>query len=137
MNRCIGFNKNNNKCRAIVKNSTLFCCKSHEPLNVELLKNGCFICMDEITDKKEFLLFKCNHIVHKPCYMEWLNDYSTYENPICMICRQDTFQKIKKEKILKKKILYNNFYKIINISNILLQNNQINYSSGITGSFNF
>ena len=66
----------------------LFCCTKHEPINCELIENGCFICMEKIeksTEKStEILYFKCHHAVHKPCYIDWL-EFSTYEEPICMM----------------------------------------------------
>ena len=83
MNRCIGYNKNNHKCRAKTKNNQLFCCKQHEPINNDLVDTGCFICMDKITSANEMIYFKCSHVFHKSCYFEWLN-FSTYETPICM-----------------------------------------------------
>jgi len=118
MNRCIGFTKNNHKCRAITKNDTLFCCDSHEPLNKEIFKNGCFICMEQINDKKELIYFKCKHIFHKPCYIEWL-DFSTYSEPICMICRSNTFKKDKEIDIKKKFKTIDDISKLYEITNIL------------------
>jgi hypothetical protein len=120
MNRCIGFTKNNHKCRAIINDGSFFCCESHQPLNKEVLKNGCFICMEEIKDKNEILYFKCKHIIHKPCYLEWL-EFSTYENPICTICRSDTFKK-KNEKQKKKLKTINDISKLQEIKNTLYVN---------------
>jgi hypothetical protein len=120
-NRCIGFTKNNNKCRAITKDGSLFCSEVHKPLNNEILKDGCFICMEQIKNKNEILYFKCKHIFHKPCYNEWLNDFSTYDKPICMICRSNTFKKEenniqKKNKKIKK---ITDISKLNDITNIL------------------
>jgi len=89
-NRCIGFTKNNKKCRAIISNNDnkFFCCDSHQPLNKEILKDGCFICMEKIEKSNELIYFKCKHIFHKPCYLDWLI-YSTYKNSICLVCRNE------------------------------------------------
>ena len=46
MNRCIAFNKNNKRCRAKCGNK-LFCCDEHEPINKDLITNGCFVCSKE------------------------------------------------------------------------------------------
>jgi hypothetical protein len=116
MNRCIGFTKNNHKCRSITKDKELFCCVSHEPLNKEILEDGCFICMEKINSKKELIFFKCKHIFHKPCYIEWLI-FSTYNDPNCMICLSVTF---KKKDFKKKKLkTIEDFTKLYDITNIL------------------
>jgi len=120
MNRCIGFTKNNYKCRAKTKNNNLFCCKSHEPLNKEILDNNCFMCMDKIINRNEILYFKCRHIVHKPCYLEWLK-YSTYTEPICIICRSNTFKIITKSIHKEKFKNIEDTSKLDNITNILNQ----------------
>jgi hypothetical protein len=126
-NRCIGYNKNNKKCRVKTKNNTLFCSPCHEPLNREIIDNGCCICMEIIKSSNDIIYFRCKHAFHKNCYFEWLS-VSIYENPICMICRNEI-------DFLKPKILstsnkygrmpYENMNKINNISNLLL-NNKIN-----------
>jgi len=86
-NRCIGFTKNNKKCRAKINNNNgFFCCREHEPKNNEILISGCYICSENIVKSSELLFFKCRHAVHKECYEEWLK-FSTYETPICIICR--------------------------------------------------
>jgi hypothetical protein len=117
MNRCIAYNKNNNKCRAKTKNNMLFCCKDHEPLNNDLIENGCFICCEKINNSNEIIYFKCKHAFHKPCYIEWLSSYSTYEKSICIICRNEVLDNNLKEKNKKKYVKID----IIN-SNILLIN---------------
>lgn len=123
--RCLGYSKNNNKCRAIIKNNNkFFCCKNHEPLNNDILINGCFICMEKIIDRKDILFLKCNHMLHKPCYNDWLK-YSTYKDLICMICRKE-INKNKEKKKPKKNIKLlspeeNN--KIKDIENIYFKNN--------------
>ena len=117
MNRCIAYNKNNNKCRAKTKDNLLFCCNDHEPLNNDLINNGCFICSEKINNSNDIIYFKCKHAFHKPCYIEWLS-YSTYEKSICMICRNEVLNDNIKEKNKKK-------YQKINIanSNITIINN--------------
>ena len=116
MNRCI-FIKNNKQCRAKTKNNNLFCCKSHEPINSEIVTDGCFICMDKIEKSNEILYFKCNHAVHKPCYTKWL-DFSTYNENICIICRTITCSNSKENKIKKYKII-KDMSRIKNIYSIL------------------
>ena len=59
--------------------------------------------MDKITDSKEIIYFPCKHAFHKPCYDEWLN-FSTYENNICMICRNEVFQESCKKNFISFKI---------------------------------
>ena len=90
-NRCIAITKNNKKCRAKVNNLKnnykFFCCEGHLPVNKEIIQNGCFMCMEKIEKSTEIIYFKCKHLFHKPCYFEWLT-YSTYETPICLICRE-------------------------------------------------
>lgn len=99
MNRCQSFTINNRRCRTKVKDNLLFCCKSHEPINKEIIEDGCFLCMEKIENSNEILFMKCFHAFHKKCYMEWLN-FSTYDEPICIICRDVAFHK-KHEKIRK------------------------------------
>lgn len=98
MNRCIAINNNNKKCRA--KTNNLFCCESHKPINKEIIDSGCFMCMEIITKTNEIIYFRCKHAFHKICYMEWLR-YSTYETPICIICRSVVMNGYKKQKKLK------------------------------------
>jgi len=117
MNRCISIN-NNKQCRAKTRDNNLFCCKKHEPINRELIENGCFMCMEKIEKSTEILYFKCHHAVHKPCYIDWL-EFSTYEEPICMICRNVAFHRkdeIKKDKKYKH---IEDISKIKDISNVL------------------
>jgi len=109
MSRCQAYNKNDNKCRAPLKNNVLFCCQAHEPINKEIIES-CFLCMEKIENGNEIIYFRCKHAFHKPCYQEWLLE-STYETPICLICRnvvlnnnniEEEKQKNKK-KVIKKK----------------------------------
>lgn len=104
MNRCPSKTINNKRCRAIIKDNNLFCCKGHEPINKDIIDNGCFMCMEKIEKSNDILFLKCNHAFHKSCYFEWLQ-FSTYENPICIICRSEVFQKKEKE-IKKKEVKY-------------------------------
>ena len=87
--RCNGYTKTNKKCRNIIKeNQNFYCCKDHEPYNMDIFQNGCFICSENINSSKELIYFKCKHIVHRTCYNEWLK-YSKYDNPICILCRKE------------------------------------------------
>lgn len=99
MNRCIAININNKKCRA--KTNNLFCCEKHKPFNKEIIENGCFMCMEKIILSKDLILFKCNHAFHKSCYIEWLR-YSTYDSPICMICRSNVMTNKEKNNKIKE-----------------------------------
>ena len=102
INRCTGYNKNHKKCRTITKNNALFCCPSHEPLNRDLIEDGCFMCMENIKSSNDIIYFRCKHAFHKDCYFNWLN-VSTYENPICMLCRGEiSFLKDKTIHLKKK-----------------------------------
>lgn len=124
MNRCVAITKNNTKCRAKTKDNRLFCCERHEPINNEIIENGCFLCMDKIEKSNDIIYFHCKHAFHKPCYLEWLN-YSTYEEPICIICRTPIN---KKNEIINIKIIKKicNMQHFDNISNLLQKNNLIN-----------
>jgi len=121
MNRCPAFNKNNKKCRSLTKNNNLFCCKDHEPINNNIINDGCFICMDKIVNSNDIIYFKCKHAFHKGCYIEWLK-FSTYDEPICILCRNNvSILNVKKK---SKKNIYNycstiDLNKITNIQNIL------------------
>jgi hypothetical protein len=137
-NRCIAINKNNKKCRAKIKNNELFCCESHYPINKELIEEGCFICNEKINNSNEIIYFICKHAFHKSCYIEWL-EYSTYEKPICLLCRinviKDKDKNIKKPNINK----INNIIPLLEISNKLndsllfyvYKNNDYTYKNNI------
>lgn len=114
MKRCIGYQKNNKKCRNRVHGDELFCCDSHKPYNYEFIEDGCYICMEKIIDIKDMYLFKCRHIFHRDCYEDWLK-VSTYNEPICMICKQSIIKKIEKKHKLHNDINY--IMKNINILN--------------------
>ena len=126
MSRCIAINKNNNICRTKLKDNQLFCCSSHYPYNRDIVEIGCFICTEKIDKQSDLMYLKCKHAFHKPCYEEWLK-FSTYDTPICLICRNNIkpvneelihFKKKYKnignedmEKIFKIKELLENYYK--------------------------
>ena len=118
--RCIAYNKNGKLCRSKIKNNQLFCCLSHNQINDDILK-GCFICMENINDINEIIYLKCHHAFHKECYLEWLG-VSTYENPICLLCREEiikhTPQKIRKSNV----IMYNAIDERLSKLNKLYQN---------------
>lgn len=113
--RCIAINKNNKKCRAKTNNNSFFCCSSHEPINKELLEEECFLCTEKVLIPDDIIYFKCKHIFHKSCYNEWLR-FSTYEERICLICRNIVFNNITVN--IKKKIPR----KIINTEKLQLIN---------------
>jgi len=103
INRCIGYTKNNKKCRAKIFNNNFFCCTDHEPKNREILTSNCFMCYEKIEKSSDLLFLKCRHAFHKQCYEEWIV-FSTYDELICMICRSST----NLHKFLKKKEDENN-----------------------------
>jgi hypothetical protein len=117
MKRCIGYQKNNKKCRNRVHGDELFCCESHRPFNYDFIEDGCYICMEKNIDTKDMYLFKCRHIFHKQCYDDWLK-VSTYNEPICIIC---------KNAIFKKNIIYRKYDNDINyiMKTINILNNYI------------
>lgn len=95
-NRCMGFTINGKRCRTrLRKNQYLFCCENHKPYNSEIIEDGCFCCMEKIINHKDGILFKCKHLVHKKCFEEWIKN-STYETPICIICRGEVYNNNKK-----------------------------------------
>lgn len=101
VNRCMGITKNGKKCRTrLRKNQYLFCSEEHKPLNSEILEDGCFCCMEKIINHKDGIFFKCKHLVHKSCFLDWSKNNSTYETPICLICRNEVYNNNKKKKVL-------------------------------------
>ena len=132
-NRCNGYTKTGKKCRTkLIEKGKFYCCKNHEPHNMDIFSSGCFMCCENIESTKELIYFKCKHIVHRKCYDEWIG-YSNYTNPICMICRKEINLNIhntichdstkNKNKVVIKED-YNN--KINFINNILHDDNKIN-----------
>jgi hypothetical protein len=129
MNRCIGYNKYNKKCRAITKNNSLFCSPCHEPLNRELIESECFMCVDKVIKSKDIIFFKCRHAFHKECYFEWI-EKSSYINPICMLCRDEIdFLKDKKIKLFMDKYKKISYEELDNINklDLILKNKKIIY----------
>jgi len=117
--RCIAYNKYGKLCRAKIKNNELFCCSAHNPINKEIM-NECFMCTEKINSAKELIYLKCKHAFHKDCYIEWLN-FSTYDDPICMICRNELIIKEKPIKLNRTKVILinTNDERIKNINNLL------------------
>jgi hypothetical protein len=134
INRCNGYTKTGKKCRSkLTEKGQFYCCKNHEPLNMDIFNSGCFMCCENVESTKELIYFKCKHIVHRKCYDEWIG-YSNYTNPICMICRKEINLNIhntichdstkNKNKVVIKEDYNNN--KINFINNILHDDNKIN-----------
>ena len=121
VNRCHGYTKNNRKCRAKTPDNKLFCCTAHEPINNDIILDGCFLCSENIETTNEIIYFRCKHAFHKPCYMEW-SGYSTYDTPICIICRNEVKINYNISSIYKDKYKYTNNSKIIEINKILYEN---------------
>jgi hypothetical protein len=127
MNRCIAYNKNNNKCRAKLEEGKLFCCNAHYPTNAELVNEGCFMCFEKINNPTEIVYLKCHHAFHKDCYNEWLA-HSTYETSVCIICLKEVFTKplnIIKKKNLKKYVNIEKINHLNQINNILILSNYL------------
>ena len=131
-NRCNGYTKARKKCRAkLTEKGKFYCCKNHEPHNMDIFSTGCFMCCENIESTKELIYFKCKHIVHRKCYDDWTR-YSNYSNLICMICRKEVHNnniidsKKNKNKVVIKQDYNNN---IDYINNILYDdnNNKFNY----------
>ncbi len=96
MNRCIGYNKNKKRCRApisVSRENQLFCCKSHEPFNMEIFEDGCFICGETEIKREEYKMAQCGHLLHKECHDKWL-EHSVYSEDVCYMCRQEVKKKI-------------------------------------------
>jgi len=89
VNRCLGYTIHKKKCRTRIYDGRLFCCYAHQPLNPEIEKDGCNLCIEAIHDTRDLYYFPCKHAFHKSCYNDWCK-VSTYLNPICIICRKDT-----------------------------------------------
>lgn len=87
--RCIGYSKNNKKCRTRFKKSAnkYFCCKLHEPINMEIFTEGCIMCSEKIP-ANEIVILRCKHAFHKNCLSEWFI-YSTYNTLNCPLCRKE------------------------------------------------
>ena len=127
----MGYNKYKKICRAKTNNSSYFCCKEHQALNMDLIEDGCFMCCEKIESRSELLLFHCNHLLHKKCYEEWLK-YSTYDEKICILCRQEISRENKNINQIKnkKKVKYNdnipqNINELYNSWNKILLNQKI------------
>ena len=99
-NRCTGYLKCGKRCRTRLKEGQyLFCCDDHKPYNREILEDGCFCCTEKIINHKDALFFRCKHLVHKCCYIDWMKRANnTYDEPICIICREVLYKKEMKEK---------------------------------------
>jgi len=95
--RCIGNNKNNQKCRTRCNEDQYFCCEAHKPKNLESLKEECRICC-EIVPESEVIVLRCGHAQHKYCYFRWINKQP---RPICPICLKK--YNYKKKRIRHKK----------------------------------
>ncbi len=129
MSRCIGITKTGKKCRAPVKEEReckYYCCKAHEPYNMDFFQMGCFICGEsEFKKGIELEHLKCGHVLHKSCYTEWFIEHSTYQSKVCMICRNEVYSKSveeeevkeykKNKKGVKKKVIKDDARHILNV----------------------
>ena len=127
INRCNGYTKTGKKCRSkLTEKGQFYCCKNHEPLNMDIFSSGCFMCCENVESTKELIYFKCKHIVHRKCYDEWIG-YSNYSNPICMICRKEI-----NNNVVNNNIVFNDSKK--NKNKVVIKedyNNKINYINNI------
>ena len=124
MSRCIGITKTGKKCRAPIqegRDNKYFCCKSHEPFNMDFLEMGCFVCSEREFKSNEIVYLKCKHVLHKSCYTEWFMDHSTFKEKVCMICREEVYKKreevekeyMKSTKGVKKKMKMESYRSIL------------------------
>ena len=89
-NRCIGFGKKH-RCRGRIaeeRENQYFCCKDHEAFNMDFFVNGCCMCLEKDIPRKEIKMLRCGHVLHNPCYLEWLS-FSTYKTKVCIVCRRE------------------------------------------------
>jgi hypothetical protein len=87
-NRCAGFTASGKRCRTRLKDDQyLYCCEAHKPVNTDCLEEGCVCCMEKLINHKDALHFRCNHVVHRECYYEWMKG-CTEESPVCIVCRE-------------------------------------------------
>lgn len=63
----------------------------------------CIICLDEITNKEEYIQLECNHIFHKLCIEQW-----TQRQHNCPICRKNIYMSYNAEKIEPKCFSFKN-----------------------------
>ena len=74
--------------------------------------NSCSICLDVISEDTK-IITKCNHIFHKKCILQWLE-----ENENCPLCRKETFIQIltyfRRPTIFYKYMKYKRLSKTIN-----------------------
>ncbi len=116
INRCAGRTKSGKKCRTRLKeNVYLYCCESHKPYNSEILKDGCFCCSEKLINHKDVIHFKCNHLVHKLCYDYWCKNSSTYETPICLLCKTEINKHLNKKNVIEDYVSDENIYEIVNL----------------------
>lgn len=96
MERCIGYTKTNKKCRnkLIKPVYNFFCCENHLPYNLDFFEDGCMLCMEKDLKREEIKILRCNHAIHIKCFEEW-KKHSTYDEDICVLCRQEVIKKIK------------------------------------------
>jgi len=122
MNRCIGYNKYNKRCRTRIESTRFFCCESHEPINKEILSEPCIMCSQNVTPD-EITILKCNHAFHKKCLNEFFSYTQTESCLLCPMCRHEinTPSEKKDKKILtfsdKYYIIPNDVCKILKIGN--------------------
>jgi hypothetical protein len=118
MNRCIGYTKTNKKCRNILKNAkyNYFCCEEHLPYNIDILEDGCFLCMETNLKKEDLKMLKCKHLVHNSCFEEW-KKHSTYDEDICIICRRELILKNEKKSDEERGYIINSKKVKINLNN--------------------
>ena len=125
MNRCIGFNKNNKKCRTRIGDGRLICCSGHIPLNDEILE-GCPICCKENLTSCEIATLNCKHSFHKKCLSDYLK--IAEDKNMCPYCRGEGISP-KGEKI-KKLLSFEEKY-VINggeLHNIIYNLDSVKYS---------
>ena len=112
-NRCCGYTnlKKRRKCRAKIPLNKFYCCDKHKPYNYEdMIEDCCYMCVQKIENPRDLIYLKCKHIVHKPCYYNFLLHYSNHLTEVCIICMDKRVKQEKQEK--KEKIKKINTMKI-------------------------
>lgn len=97
--RCIGLTTSRKRCRQPLnkhnliryknKNhwSNFFCCEKHIPFNLSQQQQfNCPICFDDIIDRKQIIVLKCNHAFCRDCW-NLSKKNNKYNLAKCALCR--------------------------------------------------
>lgn len=126
-NRCAGYMASGKRCRTRLREDQyLYCCDAHRPINTESLEEGCACCMEKMVNHKDVIHFRCNHLVHRECYYEWMKG-SMEESPICILCRAPVWTALQPKKRPVKEYLLPIDFLPYQVTNLLssIQRDQI------------